>query len=258
MKTKVLCIIGVAAGLGLVLAATQAAEAQCGAKSIPSVQATAGPAACGANCTKPCCAAGPTGAKGRKACPPTCTKACCAGKPVAARTHLASALKQIEAAQRAIRAGDKQAALAALAKARQLVKLEGDAAAQKVVKTVAANATCPMSGRPINAAYVRPYQGKVVGFCGPGCAAAWDKAPDAKRATIAAKAAAAKAPAGPVGVYANTRCPMMGSKIDPKRLTANLTRTHNGKKVGFCCAGCPAAWDKLTDTQTAAKLAKAK
>jgi hypothetical protein len=36
-----------------------------------------------------------------------------------------------------------------------------------------------------------------------------------------------------------------------------LTRDFNGQKVGFCCDGCPPAWDKLTDEQKTAKLASA-
>ena len=57
-------------------------------------------------------------------------------------------------------------------------------------------------------------------------------------------------------VFANAHCPIMtGSAIDPAKVTADLTRTHKGKKVAFCCAGCPAAWDKLTDAEKDAKLA---
>jgi len=57
---------------------------------------------------------------------------------------------------------------------------------------------------------------------------------------------------------ANTRCPIMGSAIDAKTIAANLTRDYKGQKVGFCCGGCPVAWDKLSDEQKQAKLAAAK
>jgi hypothetical protein len=50
----------------------------------------------------------------------------------------------------------------------------------------------------------------------------------------------------------NARCPIMGGKP----VTA-LTRDYNGQKVGFCCGGCPAQWDKLTDAEKNVKLAKA-
>ena len=54
--------------------------------------------------------------------------------------------------------------------------------------------------------------------------------------------------------FANVRCPMMGSRIDPAKVTAELTRPHKGSQVAFCCGGCPAAWEKLPDAQKDAKL----
>ena len=58
--------------------------------------------------------------------------------------------------------------------------------------------------------------------------------------------------------FANDRCPIMGSPINPAKVAENLIRDYKGQKVAFCCAGCPAAWDKLTDTQKQAKLTKVK
>jgi hypothetical protein len=52
----------------------------------------------------------------------------------------------------------------------------------------------------------------------------------------------------------NIRCPMMGTPIDPEKVPANLTRTFRGQRVAFCCAGCPMAWDRLTDTEKQTKL----
>ena len=54
----------------------------------------------------------------------------------------------------------------------------------------------------------------------------------------------------------NSTCPIMGSTIDPADVPANLTREYKGKKIGFCCAGCPAKWDQLADEKKAALLAK--
>jgi hypothetical protein len=42
--------------------------------------------------------------------------------------------------------------------------------------------------------------------------------------------------------------------MDPEKVTEDLFRVHDGKGVGFCCAGCPAAWDKFTDEQKTARL----
>jgi len=56
--------------------------------------------------------------------------------------------------------------------------------------------------------------------------------------------------------FANDRCPIIGSPIDPDKVPENLIREYKGQKVAFCCAGCPEQWDKLTDAQKQAKLAK--
>jgi hypothetical protein len=58
--------------------------------------------------------------------------------------------------------------------------------------------------------------------------------------------------------FANNRCPIMGSPINPEKVTKNLIRDYKGQKVAFCCAGCPSTWDKLIDAQKQAKLPKVK
>ena len=58
--------------------------------------------------------------------------------------------------------------------------------------------------------------------------------------------------------FANTRCPMMGTVIDPGAVPSDLIREYKGKKVAFCCEGCPDAWDALDDADKQAKLAGAK
>lgn len=58
--------------------------------------------------------------------------------------------------------------------------------------------------------------------------------------------------------YANTRCPIMNNPIDPTDVPPALVREYKGKKVAFCCGGCPAQWDKLTDAEKDAKLEAAK
>lgn len=58
----------------------------------------------------------------------------------------------------------------------------------------------------------------------------------------------------PKQTFVNAKCPIMGGKIDPEHTPAELTREFHGRKVGFCCAGCPKVWDKLTDAQKQAKL----
>ena len=59
--------------------------------------------------------------------------------------------------------------------------------------------------------------------------------------------------------FANVRCPIMvGSRINPDKVAKNLIRDYKGQKIAFCCGGCPATWDKLTDMEKNAKLAKVK
>jgi hypothetical protein len=58
------------------------------------------------------------------------------------------------------------------------------------------------------------------------------------------------------GKPVNTACPIMDGKVDPDNTPAKLTRTFQGKTIGFCCAGCPPKWDKLSDEEKAEKLKK--
>lgn len=48
----------------------------------------------------------------------------------------------------------------------------------------------------------------------------------------------------------NAKCPMMGLAVSK----SIETRKFEGKTVGFCCAGCPTAWDKLSDAEKRQKL----
>ncbi|HAU36688.1 MAG TPA: hypothetical protein DCX07_03095 [Phycisphaerales bacterium] len=70
-------------------------------------------------------------------------------------------------------------------------------------------------------------------------------------------APATQAQTAPAGIV-NKTCPIMGSKLDPAKVPGELTRVFRGQKVGFCCAGCPVAWDKLTDEQKQAALDKSR
>ncbi len=57
--------------------------------------------------------------------------------------------------------------------------------------------------------------------------------------------------------FVNVRCPILGTKLEPEKVPQNLTRMYMGRKVGFCCAGCPQQWDKLSSEEKAKKLGKA-
>jgi hypothetical protein len=45
---------------------------------------------------------------------------------------------------------------------------------------------------------------------------------------------------------------MTNDPVDP-----SLVHEWNGQKVGFCCKGCIPRWEKMTDEQKSANLAKA-
>jgi hypothetical protein len=61
------------------------------------------------------------------------------------------------------------------------------------------------------------------------------------------------APSVAVVATFNKVCPIMGGPVNP-----NLIRAYNGKIIGFCCPGCPEAWDRLTAAQKATALANAR
>jgi len=54
-------------------------------------------------------------------------------------------------------------------------------------------------------------------------------------------------------VSVNEYCVMV--LIDP--VDPNIVRDWKGQKVGFCCEGCLPKWDKLTEAEKDAALAKA-
>ena len=64
----------------------------------------------------------------------------------------------------------------------------------------------------------------------------------------------ASAPATSPTSIVNARCPILGSKLDRANVPDKLTRTYKGQRVGFCCDGCPQAWDKLSDAEKDKKL----
>jgi len=187
--------------------------------------------------------------------------ACNDDKPAAAKARPFLQLDQkLAAAEKALKGGDQKAALAALAEARARIaewRASGAvcakcAKARKDAKAV--NFKCPIMLNPINPAkvpdnLVRWYKGQKVGFCCAGCVPKWDALNDAQR-DAKLKAVLPKQIRGVV----NKRCPIMGREIDPAEVPPNLTRKFQDRTVGFCCAGCLPAWDKLTSSEKAEKL----
>jgi YHS domain-containing protein len=107
-------------------------------------------------------------------------------------------------------------------------KAEGKEAPAPAALT-ADNATCPVSGKAIDATKVSSYS-KVVAFCCGKCQANFNKDPG-KHVDEVAKITAPD--------YVNTKCPVSGKDVD-----ASKTAEHGGQTVAFCCGKCPKAFAK--------------
>jgi len=147
------------------------------------------------------------------------------------------------------------------------------------------NATCPIMNNklPTGGAtvdFIRRYKGKKIGFCSAGCSAKWDrllgKDKDAKllaaflgqtRTSASEKGAKGQGKSQGRGegqgqgrgksstvAVVNATCPIMNNKLPAAGAAADLVREYKGKKIGFCCAGCPEKWDALSAKDKDAKL----
>jgi YHS domain-containing protein len=54
-------------------------------------------------------------------------------------------------------------------------------------------------------------------------------------------------------VAVNTTCPYSGNPVK-----SDVTSTHNGKTIAFCCGGCKSKFDKASAAEKDAILSKAK
>lgn len=108
-----------------------------------------------------------------------------------------------------------------------------DAKPEKYAKEVAAQrtalallpkiqVTCPVSGETVDKKVFVGEGDKKVFFCCKDCVAKYEKDPAKYKAKLADS-------------YSyQTKCPVMGGKIDPKAFVSLAT----GQKVFFCCKGC--------------------
>ena len=55
----------------------------------------------------------------------------------------------------------------------------------------------------------------------------------------------------------NAKCPITGGALGSDGVVEKLTRDFKGRKIGFCCDGCPEEWDRLTDADKDARLVTA-
>jgi YHS domain-containing protein len=109
-------------------------------------------------------------------------------------------------------------------------KFAAKANQQLVASKQVVQVCCPLSGGPINPKTAIDIDGSSVAFCCNNCKAKAEKSED--KASL---------------VFANlkkaftdqTTCPVSGKPISPKNSVV-----YNGKKVYFCCGGCPEAFNK--------------
>jgi hypothetical protein len=121
-------------------------------------------------------------------------KGCLAHSRKAAHAKLSAqvsgALKDLSAAEAAIKAGEKKTALAELAKVRKV--LEALRARVKPAADGIVNSFCPMMGGKVNPKVVTAYKDGKVGFCCAMCIPKWNKLSGAAKAKKLAAALARK------------------------------------------------------------------
>ncbi len=137
-------------------------------------------------------------------------KSCGGCKQAAKGGHgeLSAALEKLDAVEAAVKSGDKDAALKALAGARKALRpmvrrseaalatvepAQGKAHKDHEHKARYVNSSCPIMGSPIQPASVKPhlvrqYKGQAVAFCCGGCPDRWDKLSAEQKAAKLSKA----------------------------------------------------------------------
>lgn len=99
------------------------------------------------------------------------------------------------------------------------------------------NATCPLTGKPIDPQFTYTYQDQVIGFCCANCLESFKKDPKAHIGKVKEfQSVATAAPAEKK--LLNTKCLVMPDKdVNPK-----CTVEVEGSLIGFCCGNCLKAY----------------
>lgn len=97
------------------------------------------------------------------------------------------------------------------------------------------NKTCPVSGKPVDAAKFVVFQEQKVGFCCDNCKGNFEKEPD----KFISKIENFKPKAEPVAAIINTKCPVSGKDVNEAQFVV-----YKEKKVAFCCGNCKANFEK--------------
>jgi YHS domain-containing protein len=94
---------------------------------------------------------------------------------------------------------------------------------------------CPVMGAKINKAIFVDYQGQRVYFCCNDCPAQFKADPEKYFAKIAAE--------GVVLESVQTKCPVTGKDVNK-----TVFVDYKGRRVYFCCPGCPSEFQKDPET----------
>lgn len=105
-------------------------------------------------------------------------------------------------------------------------KFAAKANAQLVQTGQAVQVACPLSGKACNKEKSTEVAGVKVAFCCDGCKGKAEKDSDALALLFGAF---------DKGFTTQTKCPLSGKDINPEVAAVE----HEGKKVYFCCPGCP-------------------
>jgi YHS domain-containing protein len=89
---------------------------------------------------------------------------------------------------------------------------------------------CPISGRPVNEETLVEVGNAKVGFCCKGCLGKYNEADDEGKLKVVFADL-------DKGFTRQTKCPLSGKPINPAQFVE-----YEGKKVYFCCEGCPKAF----------------
>lgn len=109
-------------------------------------------------------------------------------------------------------------------------KFAAKAAHQLALTKQATQVCCPLTGKPAKESVSVDVDGVKVALCCNGCKGKATKADDAVALIFGAF---------DKGFTVQTVCPVSGKAINVK-----ASVDHDGKKVYFCCEGCPAAFKK--------------
>lgn len=100
------------------------------------------------------------------------------------------------------------------------------------------NAKCPISGQPIDAAFVTVVDEQSIAFCCANCKATFDADPESHLDQVEGFVRKDETPEEATLATVNETCPFAD-----KPIVADGITTYQGQRIGFCCANCKAKFE---------------